>query len=191
MRLESKSSYIVRLEKSLCISILIFSVLFSISKHYSGSDTGVPELPVEIRLVVEELPPVTTRRKGPEMPNLPVVPIPVEDDLIPEDVTIEDTDFEEADDIPAQAAAGDVVIPEHAVIVKKKTEPPPVSSGYVKLKVFINKFGQVDSVKVVENTTGSVEHEKLAVRRAYSTRYEKEGFKGKARWIERVFNFDS
>ena len=123
------------------------------------------------------------------MPNIPSVPVPTEDDLIPEDVTIEDTDFKETDDIPSSADSELAAIPDNAVIVKKEPKIEDVS-GYIRLKVFINRFGQVDSVRVIENTTGSQECVKIAKRKAFSTRYiKRDKFKKKAKWIEKIIRF--
>ncbi|MCD6117352.1 hypothetical protein J7K93_10075 [bacterium] len=188
----SKRGYYIRVEKSLSVSLLIFIIIFTVSKHYgSGEISGFLQIK-KIEIDVEELPPITQKKKTAEMPMLPSVPIPSEDELIPEDETIEDTDFKEVDDIPSHDSKDFPVISNNIVFRKTTVKGKQMKSGYVKLLVFVNKFGQVDSVRVIENTTNSRKKEMVAIRRAYSTSYiDQIRKKRKSRWIERVFNFDS
>jgi len=188
----SKRAYYVRFEKSLCVSLLFFVIVFTVSKHYSSFDMSGSLSVKKVEIVVEELPPVTRKQKRVEVPQLPRVPVPSEAEYLPDDETIEDTDFKEADDIPTQGMGDFPELPDNVIFKKKSSAKKQVRSGYVKLLVFVNNFGQVDSVRVVENTTNSKKNEITAIRRAYSTRYlGKDRKRKKSKWIERVFNFGS
>jgi len=129
-------------------------------------------------------------------PDLPKVPIPVEDDYIPEDETIPITEIDLMEDIPLFDGMGGyegrvwlgTPRPIHNVIPEY---PDENIKGVVELEIFINTEGYVDSVLVVHNSTRSKRFEKAAVEAAYGSRYIPVRRDGKpvAVWVRRPYRF--
>ncbi|MFO7891613.1 MAG: TonB family protein, partial [bacterium] len=115
----------------------------------------------------------------PRPPTLPQVALPVEDEFIPADETIEDTDLDLYEDIVRLDRYGQGrgavavrprpikdVIPEYPEKERKQG-----IKGEVVVKLLVNSSGSVDSVMVISNSTSSQNFIKAAKRAAYKTKY--------------------
>lgn len=93
---ELDRAYHVMLRRTLIFSTLALICLFQVlpKKMQLNLNPAEPEL---VELIAEELPPPTQQFNKPPPPPRPAVPIPVDDDEIPEDLTIAETeiDFDE------------------------------------------------------------------------------------------------
>ena len=144
-----------------------------------------------------------TRHGGmPRPPDLPQVPIPVEDEYLPEDETIDLFEFDPNEGIslfdgigtmPEAGGAGGLglrpireVIPEYPNDLRKKG-----IEGVVMLSLYVNPTGGVDSVEVLQNTSRNKRLERYAIHAAYSSRYVPAKRDGKkiACWIQRRYEF--
>lgn len=181
-------SYHKRFEQSFVITLLLVSLLFLFFKRLPTKPL-VEKKVRYVKLSVEDIP-ITRHRHVPKTPLLPQVPIPSDDDYIPVDETIElietvyDEDF--------SSFADGMEIDESVIPIFPDTQPENAepTSGIVRLAVLINQFGQVDSVRVLENTTKSNTNERNAIRAAYRTRYIWEADREEEfQWVERIFHY--
>jgi TonB family protein len=149
-------------------------------------------------ITVENIP--VTRQGSPRKPPpRPVVPIPSEDEIIPDDVTIDNTEltfenFSLSSGSGAPVGQIDIfqprpifeVIPEYSEELQKKG-----IEGLIQLHLHIDETGRVVDVIVLENTTGSSECAKAAKEAAFKGRYipAKKDDKPADIWISRTYTF--
>ena len=199
---KEKLSYRLRLEKGIIISLCIMIALFSVSRRISRK-----RFPGNYTIVYSdfflEVTPQTSRSGTPYKPSLPSVPIPAEDELIPEYQTIEYTDLNLNEGVfifdgfgnesPGKGRGGigprpiREVIPEYPEEERKKKV-----GGIIELAINVNYNGNVDSVRVKFITTGSKRLERSAVEAAYKSRYRpaRRGGKQVSIWIQRQYRFE-
>jgi TonB family protein len=199
---KEKLGYRLRLEKGIVISLCIMIVLFSVSRRSSRK-----RFPGNYTIVYSdfflETNPQTSRGGIPYKPSFPSVPIPTEDELIPEYQTIEYTDLDFNEGVFIFDGFGDEstgkgrggigprpireVIPEYPEEERKKNVV-----GIIGLSINVNYNGNVDSVHVDFNTTGSKRLERSAVEAAYKSRYRPARMGGKqiSIWIQRQYRFE-
>jgi len=149
-------------------------------------------------LQVENIP-ITRQGTRKPPPPKPAVPIPSDDELIPEDVTIEETELDLNLYSPLQGEGGISgapfvfqprpiyeVIPEYPQELQRKG-----IQGRVKLHIHVNKYGFVDQVVILENTSGSPICARAAKTAALQGRYVPAKSQGKPTdiWITRVYSF--
>ncbi len=198
----AKKNYARNRDLSIIASLILVILLMRLSNEV---EIGVsePEMP-KVLITVENIPKTTQSRRKPP-PARPAVPIPTEDEAIPEDLTLEPVDptfFMESDD-DGGAGEGDRglgaptltpprpiawVIPEFPASEKKKGV-----SGEVKLSLEIAPTGRVLQAVVLENTTGSALCADAAVKAALASRYipAKEDGKPVTYWHTQVYRFGS
>jgi TonB family protein len=189
--------YQILLEKSTILALLLVIILFLIFPKIKV------DKPIEMKrigtvLTLEEIP-VTRQGSARKPPPRPVVPIPSEDDIIPDDVTIDDTElsFENfASTLGSGSALEPIsifqprpifeVIPEYSEDLQKKG-----IEGVVKLHLHIDQSGQVIDVIILENTTGSAVCANAAKEAALKGRYipAKKDDKPTDLWIARTYTF--
>ncbi len=194
---EEKKAFQIRFEKSLIAVLLIFIMLSFISRRIPQGKYGIKYISVDHMSVVNI--PVTSHGGLPRPPTLPEVPIPVEDEYIPLDETIEDTDLDIYEDIirlhDYGTGRGAVairprpirdVIPEYPEKERKQG-----IKAEVVVKLLVNSSGSVDSVQVVSNTTHNINFEKAAKKAAYKTKYLPAKVKREniALWIMRKYTW--
>jgi TonB family protein len=200
-----REQYQINLEKatiiSLCLVILLF-FLFPRTKLKQSVKTEGPATSI----FVEDIP--VTRQGVPRQPPLkPVVPIPSEDEFIPDDVTIEDTELNLDQFALSQGTGGSgtggsgimvgqleifqprpifEVIPEYSEDLQKKG-----IEGLVKLHLHVDRFGRVIDVLILENTTGSNACANAASDAAWKGRYIPAKKNGELAdiWITRTYSF--
>ena len=185
---QEKARYRVRVEKSMIAALVLMMILFSLSRRIPERPSKVLNLPKVVTVTAEQVP--TTRHGGvPNTPMLPQVPIPVEGEYLPEDETIETTELVETMDLPSYEVSLEDLPSFEEFMGLRRTEDDrdKAVSGVVTLAVLVNEFGQVDSVRVLGNTTGSKRLEEDAIFKALRTRYRLTS--DEAQWVERPFHF--
>ena len=200
---EEKSTYRVRLEKALIIALLVSVSMFLVSRRIPTRPrkllklSGLPTLTMDVT-------PRTTQGGLRRPPTLPQVPIPTEDEYLPEDETIEITRFDLFEDIPLFDGVGGSggggsyrgigrprpireVIPEYPSSERKRG-----IEGVVILEILVSHEGYVDSVRVLSNTTRSNRLERSAVEAAYKSQYvpAKRDGRNVPIWIQRPYRFE-
>ncbi len=206
---KEKASYRIRFEQALIVVLSVMIIFFVLSKR-------IPYRPFQrvpiigfSTLSIEDLMPATRQGGLPRPPALPQVPIPSEDEFLPEDETIDSTRLNVRQGIPifdgdgtgSGAGGGDGfgygggmgakpirdVIPEYPEEERKQGV-----EGVVELAILVNEMGRVDSVRVLLNTTRSQRLEKSAIQAAMKSRYMPPRHQGKriSRWIRRPYRFE-
>ena len=193
-----RNVYQLNLEKATILALMLVIFLFLIFPRIKIGN------PVESQgfgtaLTVEDIP-ITRQASSRKPPPRPVVPIPSEDELLPDDVTIEDTELS-LENFPSSQGSGRgtleqfnifqprpifEVIPEYSEELQKKG-----IEGAVKLHLHIDKTGRVINVIVLENTTRSKVCAKAARDAAIKGRYipaKKDG-QPTDLWISRTYTF--
>ncbi len=158
--------------------VLLLSILYIVPKKFNTKYTE-PKV-VFLSFNVEDIPRTTqTVRRGRPAPTKPVVPVPVEEPSLPDDVTIDPTDIQwdgdsplgfsglttgRADTIPPRPLVQ--VMPEYPEALRKQK-----IAGNVRLLVKVDKSGKVKDVVVSTNTTGREACETAAKEAAYRSQY--------------------
>jgi TonB family protein len=189
--------YQLQLERATVIALVLVILIFLVFPKIKISN------PIEIEgigtaLTVEDIP-ITSQGSPHKPPPRPVIPIPSEDDLFPDDVTIEDTEltFELYSTSPGSGIGAEQfnifqprpifeVIPEYSEDLQKKG-----IEGVVKLHLHIDETGKVVKVIVLENTTNSNACADAAKAAALKGRYIPAKRDGKPTdlWIARTYTF--
>ena len=192
-----KSVYQINLEKSLIIALMFFIVLINLSPRIN---VQLEEQRSNFIITAENIPVTRQVRKSPPPPK-PTVPVPSEDESIPEDETIEETTLKYAnlfDELPdgLQGISGVNIIPPRPIAwvfpeYPEKDRKKGIK-GLVKLSIQIDEHGNVVEVVVIENTTGSENCAKAAIEAAYGSRFfpAREGNKPVKYWITQPYRFD-
>ncbi|HDP98668.1 MAG TPA: energy transducer TonB [bacterium] len=189
--------YKKNLKRSTIFALLIIIFIFQAFPKFNLVQPGAEDV-VFTTLTIEDIP-VTRQGTRLKPPPKPAVPIPSEDDLIPDDITIEKTELD-LNLYPEPIGDGWLsgapvifqprpiyeVIPEYSQELQKKG-----IQGRVKLHLYINEKGLVEQVVVLENTTGSQLCAEAAKRAAQKGRYLPAKKSGKPTdiWITRSYTF--
>ncbi len=195
------NSYRIRYEKGLIISLAVMIAFFGFFKK---RETYIRQYrPAPLTVFELDFVPPTSQNAISRPPSLPRVPVPSEDEYLPEDETIELTMLDLSEDIPLFDGFGGEgeaspyggmgprpvkeVIPGYA-----KEERDRGVEGVIELMILVNSRGTVDSVKVVVNSTSSTRLERAAVDAAYKSAYVPASRDGKkiSRWIRRPYRFE-
>jgi len=153
--------YRTNIEKSLTITLFIIIIIFILFPTFNFEYNE--EKVVHLNIIVEDIP-ITKQGAYRPPPSKPAVPIPAEDESIPEDETIEVTNLDFKLSLPASPGGYEgfgvssyvpprpiaEVIPEYP-----KEDYKNGVTGVVKLHININSQGNVIEVIVLENTTNS------------------------------------
>ncbi len=185
---EEKNRYRIRLEKSLVAVLAAHILLLGLSHRIPQRPKRKLNLPRLIS-VTSEIVPITRTGNLPIPPSRPQVPIPTEDEYLPEDETIETTELTFDDFVPQNAIPDDgSVYSTKFQEVEEDDKELEVVPGIVTLGIYVNEFGHVDTVCVISNSTRSKRFEEETINTAYRTRYR--FTKAEARWIERSFELE-
>lgn len=195
---DSKSQYLRNFEKSLILVLVFFILLIYLSPRVEvGTEAKlVPNIMISLENI-----PITRQVARRPPPPKPTVPVPSDDESIPEDETIVettlkyDTFFDQFPEgfssisstplTPPRPIAW--VFPEYPEDEKKKG-----IQGVVKLSIHINEKGHVIEVIVIDNSTGSEKCAQAAIEAAYGSRFlpAREGMKPISYWITQPYRFD-
>lgn len=141
--------------------VFLVALFFAFKKFESSQGLAKTE---DIIIQIEQIPP-TTQVKKPPPPARPKIPIESDDEDIPEDLTIEETevDFsEEIEDLPPPPEEEEPIVPFYAlsdkpVVIKRVAADYPELAkkagieGTVVLKVLVNTKGDVEDVEVLKS----------------------------------------
>jgi len=197
---KEKAVYRIRFEVGLMLALGGMILMFGLSRRISNGRRREVERGVYSILTVD-LVPVTTQGGIPRPPDLPQVPIPTEEEYMPEDETIEITRLVLTEGIPLFDGTGKrggglggvgprparEVIPEYPKEVRARGV-----EGVVELAILVNHRGGVDSVRVLRNTTQNKRLEQAAIQAAYKSWYfpaQRDGKKVSC-WIQRPYRFE-
>ena len=192
------SEYQTVIKKSLIVVIVI--IIFILQLFPTLKPHQVEEQIVHINIIVEDIPRTRQASFRPPPPK-PAVPIPSEEESVPEDETIEDTDLKL--DLYSSSPSGETggfgsppVIPPRP-IVETIPEYPNEDykngvTGKVKLHIHVDKTGKVIDVVVLENTTDSKRCEDAAIAAARQCRYipARQGNSNVNSWVTRTITFE-
>lgn len=191
-----KNNFWKNVEKGLVVVLCFCIFIFQISKRFNIKSSPPTIADEVIYMHIDEIPITKQGTKRPR-PKRPVVPIPVEEPTVPEDLTIESTELDfnasppnmpEGDGfysiIPPRPIAD--VFPEYPEDEKKKG-----IVGEIELSLLVDISGRVQNVQVVKNLTGSQKCEQSAIRAAYQTRFipARKDDKHVAVWIHKKYKF--
>ena len=197
-----KLQYRVRMEKCIIFALVLLIAVFILSKKIDRRKKN-NSYTLRYSFISMDLPPATKSGSLPRPPVLPQIPIPSEDEFIPEDETIDFTDldlnegislFDGTDDFQGEfgAVGGSPrpireVIPEYPEDLRKKGV-----EGVIVLSILVNAQGKVDSVYVLNNSSGNKRLEMSAKAAALKSLYAPAKSKGKnmAYWISRPYTFE-
>ncbi len=160
------------LEACVVVSLILHSSVFLAFKQFETQKIDIQKN--EIVLEVEDIP-QTEQMEKPPAPTRPSIPVESEDEDIPEDLTIEDTevDFEE---IPAAPAAPKIQEDEIPPFLPLEDQPQPIGGadairklikypemaqragieGMVRVKALIGKTGLVEEVVVTRDPSNNI-----------------------------------
>jgi len=161
---------------------------------------GLPVVqPKEVILLLEDIP--VTRQGVPRpKPVRPAIPIPSEEESLPEDETIEPTDLDQYFNLPPlpEGVGGSAAIIPPRPIAEVFPEFPERElkkgvRGVVELALKVDERGVVVDVYVIRNTTGSKTCEQAAVQAAYKTRFipARRGSEHIVVWINKIYKFSA
>ena len=195
---DEKRKYRIHFERALLVVLTCVVILFLVSRRMHERNRRVRFVPGFATMNLDLV--QATKRGGmPRPPDLPQVPIPVEDEYLPDDETIDIFDFDVNEGIPLFDGFGTApdaggmglrpireVIPEYPKDLRKRG-----IEGVILLTILVNSRGHVDSVEVLKNTSLSKRLEQAAIQAAYGSRYvpaKRDGEKI-ACWIQRRYEF--
>jgi periplasmic protein TonB len=167
LRIRFKQSYKKILEISMLFALMLMIVMFQAFKRFDQKSSIIQEK--EIVINVDEIP-LTEQIKRPPPPARPSVPIPTEDEDVPEDLTIDETeiDFNEepppAPPPPKEAEETPFFVPYDSrpeiiggmAEVKKYLKYPEIArragvAGTVFVQVLVDIQGNVIDTKVIKS----------------------------------------
>ncbi|MCD6117346.1 energy transducer TonB [bacterium] len=199
-RTKYKSEHSVLLKRSLIVTLIIFILIFNMSKRFSPLHNK--QLHFDYADIFLDVPVTDSRGAMPRPPDLPKVPIPVEDDYVPPDETIPDTDFDINKGIPlfdgnTESGIGSGASAPRPVLEVIPSYPEKLRKhgigGIITLDILVNTMGFVDSVKVISNSSRSSILAKSAVNAAYKSKYLPAKVRGElvSYWLRRSYKFSN
>jgi protein TonB len=193
-----KSQYRINFERSVSLTLGVLILLIYLSPRVKVAMEA--NRPHSVMITVENIPITRQVARRPPPPK-PTVPVPSDDESIPEDETIVETTLKYDtffDQFPeGLSSLGSIpvtpprpiawVFPEYPEDDKKRG-----IQGVVKLSINIDEKGRVVEVIVLQNSTGSEKCAQAAVEAAYGSRFlpAREGNKPVSYWITQPYRFD-
>lgn len=191
--------YRLLLKKSLIVSLLSVILLFLFFPKLRMIKQEVPVTPrVDVVVNIEDIP-ITRQGRSVPPPPEPAVPIPTEEESVPEDVTIESTelDFDYAPpSLPGGMATGGLSITPRPINSSFPKYPDEIKKkgieGTIQLDLRIDKHGNVVDVRVVRNTSSSKQLAKYAMEAAYDLKFTPAKIDSKAVsiWVSWTYKFE-
>lgn len=194
---DGQASYYVNIKRAFVVTLVFFNILVLLSP---GIEVDTQEgSGSSVQIHVEDIPVTRQTRRTPPPPR-PTIPIPSDDETIPEDETIEETTLKLTnlyDPLPlGNPEPGDKLSPPRPIAWVFPEYPEEEKKrgvqGIVKLSIHINDRGKVIEAIVIDNTTGSEKCARAAVDAAFGSRFSpaKEGKKAINYWITQPYKFD-
>ena len=194
-RVDLHARYELTLKKSLALSLLLITIIFLLFPKFEAAKKQISQQ-IDVVLDIEDIPVTRQGRRSPP-PAEPAVPIPTEEESIPEDLTIEPTQLsynyvaasEEGRGVGVTIGPRPIedVFPEYPEEEKKKG-----IQGVIELYLKVDIYGNVVDVKVLRNTTNSLKLLQAAIRAAYRTKFmpARKGSQPVTIWTTRVYKFE-
>ncbi len=196
---DEHGNYRQNVKKTLVVTLVLFNLIALLSPRLDVLTEGETEAP-KIVIDVENIPVTRQQRKTPPPPK-PKVPIPSDNEAVPEDATIEETTlkytnvYDLTDGLPEMS--GLRVIPPKLINLTAPEMPEEEFKkgikGTVRLSVHIDKKGKVVEVVVIDNTTQSEKCAQAAVEAAYGSRFfpARENNQTVSAWSSITYGFNS
>lgn len=189
--------YSLNLKKAALLTLIAFNLLFLFSPRIDFERPEVNNKTI-VTIDVENIP-VTRQSRRVSPPPRPTIPIPTDDEIVPEDETIAVTDLSAANvfNYPKGAPAGASITPPRPIAWVfpefPESEKKRGVQGMVKLSLHINEQGEVIEVVVLQNTTGSEKCAEAATVAAYGSHFSpaREGGRAIRYWLTQPYRFDS
>lgn len=193
----------IRIEIGLIAVLAGLILLFSVFKRRPVQPVPDVVFSDSVSILVDEAP-ITRQGRPKSAPSRPMVPIPDETELLPEDLTLDPELFAREPGVPLSGTgdAGDSEGGPEGFLPRPIREAVPEFpesdrskgiQGTVELRILVNAGGRVDSVQVLRNTTGSDALARAAKAAAYRSLYRPPSgnLKGRSCWITRPYRFKS
>lgn len=120
-----KQQYLKKLEQSMVVSIAFLLILFQVTRLVKTQPAELAGTDVIIE--VADIPPTEQPSNLPPPPGRPAVPVPTENELVPEDVTIQTTDLNlDLAELPPPPSANEGIDESYVFI---PYDEPPVPIG--------------------------------------------------------------
>ncbi len=187
-------------EASLIVTLVLVVLLFYAFKKFEAPPTLEKKVDTEIK--IEQIPP-TQQLEKPPPPSRPQIPIESEDEDLPEDLTIEETevDFSQQtqDTPPPPEEEEEPIVPFFALSEKPKEikrvnpEYPELAKkagveGTVVVKVLVNTKGDVEKVEVLKSHP-LLDDSAVEAARQFKFKPGKQRDKYVKVWVSIPFNF--
>jgi len=186
--LRMKRSYRRMLEAATLVSLGVMLVAFQVMRGISLRDLEAKA--VDVKVEVMDIP-VTEQLHRPPPPPRPLVPIPTEDESVPEDATIASTNLD-LSDLPAPPPPPAPVDETAYTFVPYDSPPTPVGGwaeiykyvvypelairagieGIVFIKALVNEKGIVEDAAVMKSSGANVGFEEAALQAARKIRWK-------------------
>jgi protein TonB len=176
-RADTRIHYKKNLELSTVATLMVLLLSFQFLRNYdiTYKTPDNPELNIEVADI-----PVTKQQKLPPPPVRPSLPVPSEDEAIPEDLTIASTDLDFSEIPPPPPPPEDdedqifvaydeppQIVGGMAALLKNLRYPKLAQSagieGTVFVKVLVSKDGRTERVEVLQSTSANVGFEEAAM----------------------------
>jgi hypothetical protein len=181
-----KRQYRIRFEKALSATLLCIIVLFVVFRR-SSLTFEVKWRKNKYEVIQVDFIPTTQRIARDHFPTMPTVPLFDEVEIFPEDEELDLKDISPAD---VFSDMDEIQIEDVGLTKSNLNDNWNAESGMVVLRLLINQYGRVDSVRVEKNTTRSKSFEAEAINMAFRGRYLfEDGRMQESRWIERSYWF--
>ncbi|MFQ5822532.1 MAG: energy transducer TonB [bacterium] len=182
LKLQHKKVY----ELSLAVTLVLLITAFQSARHYLLAPASISK--VNIKIEVADIP-ITKQIRRPSPPARPSVPIPTEEESIPEDVTIASTEIDFFD-IPPPPSPPEK--DEELPIFVAYDEPPQIIGGFVELQKHL-KYPQIAVkaeieglvfVKVLVGVEGRIEKMEIIKAKPANIGFEESAMEAikKVRW---------
>ena len=171
-----RKTYVRRLERALFVSLVV-AVVGLFAARYIVISKQQPVAPV-FEIIVEDIPRTQQGVRRPPPPK-PAIPVPSEDEAIPDDATIEPTtlDLQMALSTgPGNASPGDAIVAQARPIAFVFPQFPDEERnkgirGTVRVSIQIDEHGQVVDAVIIDNTTKSELCGRTAIKAARATKF--------------------
>jgi len=184
-------TYRKRLELGLVIALsLLLALVCVVPRRLANPEVDTIYIDFDIENV--EIPPPTRQHARIAPPHLPQLPIPTEDEWLPDEATIDestlDLAFLDLPEPPSELPYDGRRVVFRAKKKEKHTERRRTNKDII-LALLVDINGQVDSLYVVKNPSGDEDVLAEAIRTAYRTRFvDDRPKKNKTfHWIRRKF----
>ncbi len=187
-----KDRYFARIFKiSLVCSLLLLSLVFYIFPRFNS----MPEMntkPVQVKIYVSDIPVTRQQNAKPAPPRRPrsFLPVAGEEAQLPDEIPL--TSFPGNSDLDSPVAGLAAEVAARPLLEVYPEVKGSACNGYVRLLLLVNVPGNIASVEVVENSTGSQKCLQLAIAAARKSKWLPAQVNHKAveSWVSKTYKFN-